>query len=618
MFCKNCGNQIADGSLFCTVCGAAVAGNDAADAAPAAPTAAPQNDDFVLSSTAQSAPKKKSLKWIAPVAAVAVVAAAAIVVALNWGNWFGGNSGGNGGDGGKDDNDDDISISETVSDDDDNRQEQGEADAVDSLVDTITGIYGTLLEEPTDLSVGADVDVSVYVGDYVIDMLEQQFAQQSGQNMDMDWMSEIVLGMDMDIADDITQMQLMLALADHQLVSLDAIVDFSQEMLYMGCPELTNTYAGLDFATMGLDMSTFQMAQQQIDDMRAYLPSEQTLNKLLTKYVELAVDNLDVKEAPYTLELDGLKQDCTAMTISIGAEDVYNVLTAVLTEAKTDADLKTVIDNLSAYYSKQMGAAETYDMYPDFVAAIEELLTSLEGQKDGLADAAGGIVLQIYVDGADSLIGMKLTVEDDYDSMEVYYYTVTEGNTFNFEASAAQVQIVGSGTIKGDMVDAEYTMTLNGTDLLVLEVMDYDTASASKGYINGTFRLEPTADLISLMMGSSSAASFADVALELTIATSEKSVNLRLDVLTNDVLIVGIGIGTSTGKADDIQIPSQYIDPTDQEELMKWVEGFNFDEILDNMRDAGVPEELVALAEQALQGMMGSAEEDTVAPAPYI
>lgn len=615
MFCKNCGNQIADGSLFCPACGAVVAGNNAANAAP-------QNDDFVLSSTAQSAPKKKSLKWIAPVAAVAVVAAAAVAVVLNWGaisDLFGSGSNGNSGDGGKDD--DDISISETDSDDDDNRQEQGKADSVGSIVDTITGVYGTLLEEPTDVSVGADVDVSVYVGDYVIDMLEQQFAQQSGQNMDMDWLSEIVLEMGIDAEDSLGQMDMVLALADQRLLGVNLIMDFSQEMLYMGCPELTNVYVGKDFASMGLDMSNFQMVQQQIDDMRAYLPSEETLNKLLTKYVELAIDNLDVEEASYTLELDGLKQDCTAMTISIGAEDMYNVLTAVLTEAKNDADLKTVIDDLSGYYSKQMGVAETYDMYPDFVAAIEELLTSLEGQKDGLADATGGIVLQTYVDGAGGLIGMKLAVEDGgYDRMEVYYYTVTEGNIFNFEASAAQVQIVGSGSIKGDMVDAEYTMTLNGTDLLVLEVVDYDTASASKGYINGTFRLEPTADLISMVMGSPSTASFADVALELTISSAENDVYARMNVLTNDVLIIGIGIGTSTGKADDIQIPSQYIDPTNHDEYIAWVESFSYDEILDNLKDAGVPAELVDQIEQALpyfhQGLLGGSAEDTVPTEP--
>ncbi|MBQ7801334.1 MAG: zinc ribbon domain-containing protein [Oscillospiraceae bacterium] len=72
MFCKNCGNQIPDGTRFCDKCGAPQ---------ETAQNAAPQYQPPVQNAAPQAAPKKSNTAVIV-VAAVAVIAVVALVLVL--------------------------------------------------------------------------------------------------------------------------------------------------------------------------------------------------------------------------------------------------------------------------------------------------------------------------------------------------------------------------------------------------------------------------------------------------------------------------------------------------------------------------------------------------------
>ena len=617
MFCRNCGNKLTEGNLFCTACGAAVMGGDAAQEAPKAT----EKDDFVLSSTTQEAPKKKkSLKWIVPVACLCVVVAAVVAIVLNWGaisDLFGGAESTEGPD--EQTEPSGSTVIGTVQADREYLQKI-EKDSMGGLVNTVTEAYGALMAQPVINDIGGDVEVSVRVGDTVINLLEAQYAQQTGETMEFDWLSRAVLDMDVNTNHAMTQIDMVLALADQRIISLDLIMDMSEMIMYVGSPELSEYYAPIQ----GLDFSSYQQSQQQAEQLRQILPEEDVLNELLNRYIGIIIENLDqVEKTTQTLELDGLKQECTVLTVTIDAQTMANVLTAVLETAKTDADIKAIVDNYGNYYNAQMAALyaqydmvwEDIDMYQSFTESVESALSSLESQED-LADEEGKILLHTYVDSADQVIGRKLTVEDGYETQELYYYTVTEGGIFCFEAGAEEVVITGSGTVKGDILDAEYILTVSGTKYLKLEIEDYDKAAAEAGSLSGTFRLEPTAELISQMLGSSNAAALADLVLEVRVASSNYSVDLQLDVLTNDTLLVGLDLAFGTKQAEDIQLPAQVIDPSVDGQYAAWVNSFNINQVLDNLRAAGVPEELVIQAEQLLrgfkEGLQGSSAEDTV------
>ena len=78
MFCQKCGQQVPDGSTFCTHCGASLAGGSAPTSAGAGPSSAPG----LTQSVPPVAPAPQKSKSKAPI--VIAVACAAVVLLGGW------------------------------------------------------------------------------------------------------------------------------------------------------------------------------------------------------------------------------------------------------------------------------------------------------------------------------------------------------------------------------------------------------------------------------------------------------------------------------------------------------------------------------------------------------
>ena len=78
MFCQKCGQQVPDGSTFCTHCGASLTGGSVPTPAGAAPTSAPTAGPGLTQSMPPVAPAPQKPKSKAPI--VIAVACAAVVL----------------------------------------------------------------------------------------------------------------------------------------------------------------------------------------------------------------------------------------------------------------------------------------------------------------------------------------------------------------------------------------------------------------------------------------------------------------------------------------------------------------------------------------------------------
>ena len=85
MFCQKCGQQVPDGSTFCTHCGASLAGGPAPTPAAAAPTSAPTAGPGLTQSMPPVAPAPQKPKSKAP---IVIALACAAVVLLGGGTVF--------------------------------------------------------------------------------------------------------------------------------------------------------------------------------------------------------------------------------------------------------------------------------------------------------------------------------------------------------------------------------------------------------------------------------------------------------------------------------------------------------------------------------------------------
>lgn len=486
-----------------------------------------------------------------------------------------------------------------------------EQNNIGGLMDTLTDIYGTLgsFSSGESINQGVEMAVSLQVGDYVLDMLEESYTSSTGSYMDFSFLSRIGLDLDVSMVDELVGYDIALMLANEKIISLSALVNMTSSMVWLAVPELNDTYVKVDVTDMGLDMGSILGSMQNMPDVTGVLPSDEQLSELLNRYLEIALANIkNVTRTATTLELDGLKQDCTEMSVKIYQADAQAVLKAVAQEALEDDDLKEIIENFTDYYNELMRAQyenmgygsywQDIELYSSFVEFLEATLEEMEVSDDEL-DTENYIELITYIDDDHNIIGRKLTAGREGN---MHYYTVKEGNAFAFEAviEDAGFEITGSGTDKSGTVDGEYTLTVQGTDYVVLEVENWKT---SGGSVEGTLRIEPTAYLMNKIFGGSNALPFADIALEIKLDMDDQ-VYMELNLLGNDALVVGLVLEARTSSADDLREPSNAIDLNNQSALMDWVEDMDFDTVFRNMRNAGVPSDLVDLLEEGLDMAM--------------
>ena len=469
-------------------------------------------------------------------------------------------------------------------------------------VDALTSAYGELskFDPNAAANMGGELEMSVQVGDYVIDMLEESFSSSMGTSMDFSFLSKVGLNMEYGIAGDMMKSDLALMLSNKKIATVSMIMNMVDSIVYMAIPELNGTYIEVDMGDMGMgeigmgSSSVVGMAGQLAEIME-YLPSEELMNKLINRYMETALKALDnVERETVTLECDDLEQECTALSIKVYQSDVFEVAKAVLTVAKDDKDIETVLDGISELAGE--------DLYPQVSEMIEYYLEMIEEASEDDMDDETYVELITYINDDHEIIGAKLD-GNAWNEGDMYFYTVTEGNTFAFEAvlEPADVEITGAGTNKSGKIDAEFTLTVQGMDIVVLAVEDW---MVSGDTVNGTLRIEPTADTLDMIMGGVSGLPFADIALEIKLTNVDAdSGSIELNILGNDALVVGLVMELKMTSAGSIKEPSNAISADDYEALQEWLMDMNADTILSNLRSAGVPSDLVDMLEMAVESL---------------
>ena len=628
MFCSNCGKQLPDGQRFCPDCGASLAPQQEQPVyqqpiyqqpvqpqyeqpvyqqpiyqQPVQPQyqqpvyqqpVYQQPDTFQLG-TAPSTQKiqkpKKSKKglFIGLGVGLAVVAAAAAVV-LNFDaikGLFGG---------------------EKALADRGTPQEQAEY------------LYGGVLDDLTG-ALTADPDAA---GDFRLDstfnihlnpMITGSLESQAG--MDMDWLNDLTLTYTAQKKGELAQALTGIGIGDTTQLTMDAIAK-GQEMVWLGLPGLNKNYLEIDIEQLMAEggMTVMASSSQYILEL---LPDNETLAESLEGYTGIVLSYLeDAESSTETVKCNGLKQELTVLRVKITEKQLAQMCKELLQYAAKDKSVKIFLNNYTDYTRKQyqdFGFTQEEinqyfpDMYTEFQSELDGILEELD---DTIANAQKGNYLYIYnyVDVAD-VVGMKLEVHSvDEETMEVSFLTVWEDDEFAFQGDFEDLQITGEGVREKGIVEGEYIVEVEGEEVLILEVQDYDQEAAEDGKLIGTFTLRP-APGIANMAGSdsgSAASALTMMALELKLDCSEEkaSGSFGLSAASNDIVSVDFVI--TTAEAGKIKVPSDtVIFDGDQQALMDWVQDMDFDSLLDALEDAGMPGELVdALSDAISQGLYAS------------
>ncbi|MBR4732404.1 MAG: zinc-ribbon domain-containing protein [Lachnospiraceae bacterium] len=442
--------------------------------------------------------------------------------------------------------------------------------------------------------------------------------------VDLSWLDSVGISYTGTVKD--TQMKLVFApiLNDVTIANAIMMLDIKEGQAFASIPELSEKFVGISF---GDAYSYEQMAEQMeqvygmFEEMAKACPDAKEVEKLALKYYQIVIDQVEeMQKDKAKLEAGDVTQDCTQLTMELKSKDVQKIVSAVIKELKKDKDVKKMLEQFCDSmkdYDESIDSEEAYNQFIEGLEEVEAHVEEIEIEK---------LVIEAYVDGDGKIIGRAITIKNNGETVSMKYGVARKGDKVGVEISVktpdedSDVSIVGNGTEKSNKFNGDFKLKVAGQNVLAVDVEDYDLKAAEKGEFAGSFTFKAGSDvnlkqlIQQAMSGSEDSPVYALVAnLEPQIRISGNmtmdSHKLALTILDAGSEIISLEFEGSTGKGEDVSMPSSYIAISadgeyDEEELKDFVKSLNYKAILDNLRKANLPEEWVSMAEQYIEQAM--------------
>ncbi|MDR0221145.1 MAG: hypothetical protein LBI54_07065, partial [Lachnospiraceae bacterium] len=275
--------------------------------------------------------------------------------------------------------------------------------------------YDLLKAHPID-DTKTDVNVKLNLGEDALSLAKYY--------MDMSWLKETEIGLAANYKGDQAAVDANIKIGNESLLSVKTVLDMVSGRAYVQVPELTAQFLGVDLAGMGASLDTGNLTR--VADAQRNLPETKAVEKLVQNYLGVVIGNINkVEKGSDTLEVGGVSQKCTTLTVTIDEETAQAIMEAVLTEMLTDKDLEKVLDAVYA-----ITGYSTY--YDDYRSMVER---ALEGIKESTDFSDVDIVMTLWVDNDGRVRGRNIQAADYEDGF--YYYMPLSGKDFGYEAGVA-------------------------------------------------------------------------------------------------------------------------------------------------------------------------------------
>lgn len=549
MYCSKCGKYIdgdqfryaEDGQILCVACAEQASGAQA------------NQPEFSVGGT--PAPKKnKKTGLIAAIAAIAVVAVAAIAIFLNfdavenfWNSTFAAPE--------------EYMISV-------------EDKALSEMVDTLTS--APIAPSAPDYN-GGTATAQITLSEQVLALVDTALAAQ-GMEIDHSFLSDIRLKLDTSALDEASSTVLALLLGDRQILSLHNIV--SGDTSYVAIPEINETYLS------GTAIDAITENAGEVLSQPSALSDGETVNDVLQRYIPTFLSALkDVTKTKETLELNGVQQNVTALTAKITPEDLVALCNDLLDQLEADEEAMALFLELVARINPDMADEDPTELLADLRAYLEEAAASAPDAESNY------LLLTTYVDSVGEVAGRKFAVyEDGSELSNLSYISVDDKDTTHRSLTVdGEVLLDGSGS----ETEGTYNLYADSEKVLSLEYRDYVFTEEA---LSGTFVLTPHDDSLAastLMLGGAPT-------IEISINNTATNVDVQMAVKAGDNALVSVKVTGEGTTVDSIEIPTDTADVEDEDAMTAYFEGLDFTPLLDNLKAANVPEELVSAVEALL------------------
>lgn len=487
--------------------------------------------------------------------------------------------------------------------------------------DMLTGSYDESIEQAKKIfSQSAEGQIKITLGEKGKKIIKEL------SGISVSKINDATITLDSNMTEKVMEFGLGIKLNEDSLLSTRAQVDIDEKIGYVAVPELNPDIIGYAFDEYeGYD--EFVENYRNLKDIYAAYPDKQQLDSIIAKYMEIILNGVvNVTEEKTVLKAEGISQKCTMLTIEMDADEMMDIVEAVLTEAEQDKELeKIIIDFVDALYMEELSGEKAV---VEFHKSITHFLD--EEMEDYRNDTDAELVMQVYVDKEGQIRGRSITMKDSTGSrneeMVIDLYMPQDGKQFGYEAIVTRntrysdgekdkevlFTLKGSGENRRDKLTGELALKVKGVKMLDLLLDEYDYGELKKGRMNGSMTINPSSAMMKALESElpREAASFLDnlsmslsnLALKLDFSTGKDSVAYTLAFLYKEDLLAELELSSKQGGVKKISYPdSKSVTMAESEtDLLEWFTDIDWDEYIDMLDDTAMPSELVDMLEGAI------------------
>ena len=462
-----------------------------------------------------------------------------------------------------------------------------EGDSLKEYYDAVTNIYakgvGTVVSSTSDGSASAELNFS----------LSDSFAEMLGDSAytDLSWLSDITVKTASSSENGVTATDVDILLGESKITSFTQTIDTESGKTYLSVPDLSSQVIAVDGAAVDNEYSV-----SDIIEFVSELPEAERLNALLAKYVEIVLRNIEgTQMADGTIAAGGIEQQCTELRLEFDKALLQKIFTAVIEEMKNDGELKDIIISLEDSGNELFGTDDVSgeEVYDNFLSALDDLLdnvNSIDGSE--LGDKV--FTLTDYVDSHNKIIGRKIETAEDGRTYFIGKATANGKTGIELDLDG-EITVKGTGNEKGSLINGDYVLFVQGSEILNFRLEDFDTDSLKNGMINGDITLELGRVVDGMFYYGSednALAMLRQFAYKISARTDNDSYSLSLSALSGDEEAIALSVsgGTKKGSGKAV-IPDADIECEhgDGNAIDAWIDGMDFDSLVKKLEDAGVP-----------------------------
>ena len=439
--------------------------------------------------------------------------------------------------------------------------------------------------------------------------------------MDLSWAKSIGLATVVGLKDQLAQVNYAVRVNGGDVIHVEAQADLAASDVYVRVPELSEQAFSLNLneyfrQTYGMDLNELLSRLTILDPIAC--------KDILVRYFPLvinAIEKVEVTEGSVTA--GGVESACNIADVTVDGEAIIAVARAVLTTARDDGTVESLVYNILQQNGSFTGSAEEF--HAAYTQRIDEVLKSADEADP--EEAPFGLHMTVYIDAEGNILGRTLEVlsEDELQAL-ISFLTAADGSTTGLEVEIGSynsnsytyngnttsweyqtvVRLSGSSTVSAltGGITGEYVMSLyelsdyNGDrDELAMDLFTakLDGSLGLTGF-QGELLLTPSEDLMNKLLDELYGAPqpIIDLVQSLTLAFvvggDEQQADCAAILRSDGADLLTLRITASPAEAFDISLPAQSITP---DEWSNSLGAASLNAVINNLVAAGVPTEFL-------------------------